>query len=264
MPFWLQASSSPFLTLMPGWRLAYGLAGGLSPFTSVAACCRQWNVEAEVWHAFTRAVGDPGDAAHLLASIPATTVAKAAEQAELPDGSRLTVVQATQLGLVYRLARRKLHVDNGLDLSLWVDPDPWKEHASEPFPPARGVPSGGGPKEPERKMKFSSVLDQADETEFAVATEVQKQLWLQSYVTLTGGLPQESEEPSTEQLSAMRRRLHQGMSPYADFAVFVPFGKKAVRANKYRTYLPTPDGGYRDRGALSSGRPRTGSIGPRS
>ena len=42
----------------------------------------------------------------------------------------------------------------------------------------------------------------------------------------------------------MRRRLHQGMSPYADFAVFVPYGKKAVRANKYRTYLPMPDGGY--------------------
>ena len=213
----------------------------LQPYSSLQACRRYWEVEDLVWEAFIRAIGDPGDNSALLANLPPSTVAQAVESAELEDGTKVTVIQATQLGLVYRLARRKLHLDNGLDLNLWVDPDPWQE-SSASFPPS--PPTSQSHPQPDRKMKFSAVLDQSDETEFAVATEQQKQLWLQNYVSLTGGLPQENEEPSTEQISAMRRRILQGMSPYADFALFVPYGKKAMRAHKYRTYLPAPGGGY--------------------
>lgn len=96
---------------------------------------------------------------------------------------------------------------------------------------------------PERKMKYVHILDQADESEFQVASEIQKQAWLEVYVERTGGLPLEAEEPSTEQLSALQKRVSSGGIPYADFSVWLPFGKKALRASKYRTYIPTA-GGY--------------------
>ena len=223
------------------WALRMAWPVNLQAFGSLLACRQHWGVEDAVWESFTKAIGDPGDNAQLLASLPPSTFAQAVEATELTDGSKLSVIQATQLGLVYRLARRKLHLDNGLDLNLWVDPDPWQE-TKPSFPPT--PPATAGAAQPDRKMKFSAVLDQSDETEFAVASEQQKQLWLQTYIQATGGLPQENEEPSTEQVSAMRRRIGQGMSPYADFALFVPYGKKAMRAHKYRTYLPAPGGGY--------------------
>ena len=143
---------------------------------------------------------------------------------------------------VYRLARRKLHVDSGLDLRHWVDPDPW---AQAP----QGVPNYiTEPKEVmkatmERKTKFSAILDQGDESEFVISSEEQKQRWLENFVRQTGGLPLEQEEPSTEQISALLRRINGGGAPYADFAVWLPYGKKAHRTQKYRAYIPVM-GGY--------------------
>jgi hypothetical protein len=74
----------------------------------------------------------------------------------------------------------------------------------------------------ERKMKFATVLDQGDESEFTIATEEQKQLWLQSFVNQTGSAAEETGE---------------GAGPYADFSAFLPHGGKAHRSQKYRTYI---------------------------
>ena len=213
----------------------------LSGFAALSACCTHFRVPSEVWAAFTDAAGDPGEDVRLLAALPPQAVATCSETALLPDGSHLSPIQAAQVGLVYRLARRKVHVDNGLDLAFWVDPDPWGTIAPAP---TVGTPPSPAATTPERKIKFSQILDQSDETEFVVEAEQQKQLWLQIYINKTGGLPLEAEEPSTEQISAIRKRLSAGLGPYADFALFLPYGKKALRAQKYRTYLPTPEGGY--------------------
>lgn len=93
----------------------------------------------------------------------------------------------------------------------------------------------------ERKLKFSQVLDQSDDGEFIVSSETQKQVRLQRYIEKTGGLPLEQEEPSTEQLSALQRRLTLGPGPFADFSLFVPYGKRAARSQKYRTFIPTSE-----------------------
>ena len=151
------------------------------------------------------------------------------------------MIQAAQLGLVYRLARRRIHVDAGLDLQLWVDPDPWKDQAGE-VPTTPNVPKAVTMGVPERKMKYSAVLDQGDESEFTIPSETQKQAWLEGYINLTGGLPLEQEEPSLEQVAALQKRLAAGFGPYADFSVFLPYGRKAHRSQKYRTYIPTQEG----------------------
>ena len=79
---------------------------------------------------------------------------------------------------------------------------------------------------------MTHILDQGDETEFVVEPEEKR--------AVVGGLPPEEEEPSMEQLSAMNRRMK--AAPYADFSVFVPYGKKALRASKFQTYVPTLEG----------------------
>ena len=95
----------------------------------------------------------------------------------------------------------------------------------------------------ERKLKMTQVLDQGDDTEFTVEPESMRATWTQRVVALTGGYPQPEEEPTLEQLSALYRRTAiQDMGPYADFGVFVPFGSKALKASKFRTYVLTADG----------------------
>ena len=120
-----------------------------------------------------------------------------------------------------------------MDLQHWVDPDPWGPTADNS---RKAVTKAAV----ERKMKFATVLDQGDESEFTTATEEQKQLWLQSVVNQTGSAAEETGE---------------GAGPYADFSAFLPHGGKAHRSQKYRTYIHTA---FRD--PSSSGRRVAGCI----
>ena len=86
------------------------------------------------------------------------------------------------------------------------------------------------------------VLDQGDDGEFEVLNEEDKMVLLQRYVNSTGTMPEEEEEPTIEQLSALKKKIALGKPPYCDFGVFVPFGRKALRASKYRTWIPTAEG----------------------
>jgi hypothetical protein len=215
----------------------------LAGFGSLAACRGYFGVPDDLWAAFVQVVGDPKEDSRLLAALPSTVVQAAIEATVMDNGDPVSLVQAAQLGLVYRLAKRKQHVDSGLDLNLWTDPDPWATNStSTPTPPVGDTLDQT--KGTERKMKFASILDQADDSEFVVANESQKQVWLQTFVNLTGDLPMEQEDPTTEQLSALHRRLMMKQCPYVDFAVFLPFGRKAHRAQRYRTYVMTPNGFY--------------------
>ena len=103
----------------------------LSAFSSLRAARALFSVDDAVWTAFVQSAGGPGDDHRLLAALPPSAIAAAVEGAALVNGDQLTVIQAAQLGLVYRLARRKIHADAGLDLQLWVDPDPWKEPSND-------------------------------------------------------------------------------------------------------------------------------------
>jgi hypothetical protein len=214
----------------------------LAGYGSLATCRAFFGVTEELWTSFIQVVGDPKDDTRLLAALPATVIQAAIEATVMDNGDPVSLVQAAQLGLVYRLAKRKQHVDSGLDLNLWIDPDPWATSS----PAALTLPTGDNvdqTKGTERKLKFANFLDQADDSEFTVASETQKQVWLQGCVNLTEDL-MEQEEPTTEQLSALQKRLLAKQCPYADFAVFLPFGRKAHRAQRYRTYVMTPNGFY--------------------
>ena len=166
------------------------------------------------------------------------------ERAQLPEGGFLSAIQASHVGLVYNLARRIVHTRGGGDWDSWKESSPFGDQAA---PGPEGVATQGqdsqtSPKA-ERKLKMNNIIDQADDGEFTVQNEDTKAAWYQRYLEVVGGWPQEEEEPTMEQLSGVQRRLQvQDTAPYVDFAIFVPYGSKALRASKFRNYTLTASG----------------------
>ena len=204
---------------------------------------QHYHLEDALWEAFTARAGDPGEDLRLLAAMPPPAIAVACEAAEvLPSKEPMTAMQATHVGLVYRLARRICWVNSGMDWATWEDPNPW-----ETLKPSveKGPVEAPGESLRGRKLKLSNVLDQMDDSEFLVEPEETRQKWLKHYKVVTGGFPLEEEEPTLEQVSALKKKVEGGLAPFADFSVFVPYGKKAMKAAKYRSYQLDPStGGY--------------------
>ena len=60
-----------------------------------------------------------------------------------------------------------------------------------------------------------------------------------------GSYPEEEEEPSDGQLSALNRRTCiLGQAPYMDFSVWTPYARRSLRSQKFRTYVPLGDGSF--------------------
>ena len=54
---------------------------------------------------------------------------------------------------------------------------------------------------------MSAVIDQSDDSEFGVDSLAVADVWFQRYVTVMGAPPQEDEDVTTEQLSALHKRV---------------------------------------------------------
>lgn len=195
-----------------------------------------------LWTAFTSVAGDPGEDLKLLAILPQPVIAAALERALLPDGSPLSAVQASHVGMVYNLAKRILHVRGGGDWDAWKDQSPFMDQRdTPPSQPGQAPASNSSPTE--RKLKMTQVIDQADDGEFVVQTEDVRAGWYQRYLTVIGGWPHEEEDPTVEQVSALQRRIQvQDSAPYVDFAIWVPYGQKAMKAAKFRSFVLTSTG----------------------
>ena len=203
-----------------------------------------------LWNAFIQQVGDPGDNVRLLAALPRAVIVQGAVQASSPGGLAFSAVQAAHVGLVWRTSRRLVHIWSGLPPGEFRDVDPWEAANLE-----QGTTNaaGGGQVEEgqkgnsmkERVLKMSSLIDQSDDSELAPATRDQVDGWMNAYVTIMGSPPVEEEEPSEAQLAALHRKtfILKG-PPYADLAIFTPFGRKCLKAQKFRVYHPLGDGSY--------------------
>eukprot|EP00971_Amphidinium_carterae_P062693 1240989-Amphidinium_carterae.1 len=61
-----------------------------------------------------------------------------------------------------------------------------------------------------------------------------------------GSQPPPEADPTPLQLSALYEKIIvRGEEPYADFAIFTPFGKRVQRALRLRAWLLQDDGSYR-------------------
>ena len=189
--------------------------------------------------------GSLGDKVRNMALLPAIVIREVAGAAKLAvegDTPRpLSPIEAAQIGLVWRICCRLMSAD----WSTWIDVDPL---AAPPIPAAASpapAAATGLAIISAKKLKMSNVLDQGDESEFAMADPARIAGWFHNYVSVTHGQPDEEDTPTNEQLTALYVRVvaQQG-SPYADFAVFTPFARKTSRAHRFTAYLPQPDGSW--------------------
>ena len=90
-------------------------------------------------------------------------------------------------------------------------------------------------------IKIASLLDQSDESELVPAAPDKVQEWSQRYITTMGAPPEEEEEEEAtgSQLAALcKRTVILKQAPYTDFSVWTPFGRRALRSQKFRTFVP--------------------------
>ena len=214
--------------------------------TTLTDLVRWYNVDPAVWNAFVGQVGDPTDDYRLLAVLPPPVVEAALENATKASGEHLTVMQATQVGQVYKLARRKSWVASGKPWEDWVETQLWSSSSTgSPSSPSTLATAPTTTSPGERKIKMNGVLDQGDDSEFTLDDTKVTMMAYERYVNLMGGPPTPEQEPTAEQLSAMRRRVETlQLSPYADFAVWVPFAKKNLKALKLKTWTMQQDGSF--------------------
>ena len=206
---------------------------------SIGALRQHYNLPDNVWNAFVQIAGDPMDDMRLLAVLPPSIVSAALERSQLPDGSYLSAVQASHVGLVYNLSRRIQHTRSGGDWDAWVETSPFGDQRITVEPAVTKDASDSN----ERKMKMTQILDQMDDGDFTVQTEEMRAKWYQRYVQVVGGYPPEEEDPTLEQLSALQKRIEkQDTAPFVDFAIYVPFGQRALKASKFRTFVLTSSG----------------------
>ena len=228
------------MSLFPAWSLC-------AAYANVAELRAAISLPDTLWQAWTNQVGDPGTDIRLLAALPRVAVQSGCTFAQLADGSSLTPIQATQVGLVWRLARRCMAAKSGIPEAEFQDVDPWHENGASV---SRGDPTvrGSAPTAPQLKekvLKMNALIDQQDESELVPASNSTVNKWTQAYVTLMGSLPDRAEEPTTSQLSALAKRvIDLDGPPYVDMAVWVPFERRFAKLQKCRTYHPLGDGSY--------------------
>jgi len=62
---------------------------------------------------------------------------------------------------------------------------------------------------------------------------------------MMGDHPMEEEEPTDSQMAALDRRVNElGQAPYMDMGVWLPFGRRALKNQKLRSFFPVGDGTY--------------------
>ena len=96
------------------------------------------------------------------------------------------------------------------------------------------------PTEDTSKLQFADVLAQGLSGSFKLLSSDELATARQNFVLITGDEPGPAERPSDEQLSALKAWLEakpggRMKAPYADFAIFGPYGKRSLKARHFVT-----------------------------
>lgn len=105
-------------------------------FRSIDDLLDHFRVPEPVWRAFELQVGSPGSDLHLLAAPAKVALVQGCGNALTPQG-QFYPMQATQVGLVWRLARRVTAAQANVREADFADVDPWLESDPGPSDTAR-------------------------------------------------------------------------------------------------------------------------------
>ena len=188
----LQGDGACIMSLFGTWQ-------SMANIQTVDHLLEFYNLAASVWRAVVEQLGSPGQDIRLLAALPSMAIIAAVNAAYLPDNQGLTPVQATQVGLVWRLSRRAVAFHSGLNESEFHDTDPWESRSAEAKPTGGTASRGGGSGVKERVLKMNSLIDQADDSELLPPTPNQVSSWTSNFIAIMGALPRKRKN---------RRRLN--------------------------------------------------------
>ena len=157
---------------------------------------------------------DTTEPAH-LAFIPDSDLDAAVLNAKI-EGESLSALQKGQMNYFIKFLREVMN------------------HAGAPPPgaAASGTSLAAPPPEAE-KRKISDVLDQVDDGPYQPLPAEKVAALRQFHRDVTGGDPPDNERPTAEQLSALVHRIGSGKAPYADFAVFGPYGRRQAKIMRF-------------------------------
>jgi len=176
---------------------------------------------------------------------------------EVPQVTRdLTPVEVGQIGLMWRIASRIMWTRSGSAWADYPDFDVMVEPANRTAafaigvvhaPPPLGGGGVGGPTAGKQMHKMSNTVDQGDDSEFPPPTKTETDTWSQNYYTQEQGHPPEEEEPNEIQVKGFDTRVRAGRTPYVDFGIWGPYGRRLMRALKHRVWYPNGDGTFTHR-----------------
>ena len=230
----------------------FGLWTGLSAFQDLPDILDHFRLAGdEVWAAVIFHVGDPGNNIGLFSAIARGALVAACGTAVTSRGP-LTPLEATQVGLVWRLSKRVMAFRAGVAEEQFVDEDPWRQwrrSVEELQQHLRSTPKEVRTQRERAEDAVESLIDQCDESEFMPPDARDVNRWWQNYIAIMGARPEESEEPTSSQVAALARRvITNNQALYCDFAMWLPYGRRTSKTQKTRTYTPLGDGTflYRD------------------
>eukprot|EP00971_Amphidinium_carterae_P248189 4927679-Amphidinium_carterae.1 len=209
---------------------------------------RTWvGLGAPAFDAFQTVVGDFEDKIRNLALLQANHVRMAVESARVQssggDSRPLSVVESSQVGLVWRIAKRVSMLAAGTPFADIDVEDPLCV-TEKREPPADEPAVGSGAGHILKKLKMANIIDQTDDSELT-SGKVDASEWIRNYTDLMKAAPLPEEEPSTDQLVALHHRvLMAHATPYVDFGIWGPFQRKTLRASKFRSWSLGPQGTY--------------------
>ena len=247
--------------MFPSEAVADGWNSDLTPLLAFI------RMSAAVAAALAREFGDFGGCITNIANIPEviyrkgvgeckviTQAFQAAEgdQPEDPERSRpLFPVETGQAGLLWRIAQRIYWKSTGKAWKDFPDFDVMVEASARtavfgtgtPLPSTSSASSSAATTLNQLKSKMNQVVDQADDSEFTPPTVDETNTWEANYFTQEKSAPPEEEDSTEIQTKGLSIRINAKRSPYADFGVWGPCGKKVLRAMKFRTWTPTGEPG---------------------
>ena len=139
-----------------------------------------------------------------------------------------TTVERGKALYIGRIARVKLGIESRTPAS------------STPVAPSPSASSSAA----SRKVKLNQILSQLDETEIEVIDAAEQIRMMARYETLygRGQRPPPNQEPSVEQLSALKALIDGNQCPYADFAIFQPHAARIMKKIKFSGLVLTKAG----------------------
>ena len=204
---------------------------------------RQWTgVHTSVWQHLSVALGTV-PSVRVLALTPSDVIRSAFRSVRITlvdtnnqrTGDReLSSVEVIQLALMWRIARRLFNME---DIDLLQPPPP---------PPVANVGGAAASSEDRKKIKVSHHADQLDDTEVDTMNATELEEAYAAYRMATGADPRPEADPSQEQLAVMYAKvIKRNESPYADFSVLTPFGRRMQKQMKARNWLLQADGSFK-------------------